>query len=498
MSTHGQSRITRSASRARSVDSDGATVATARGAASTRTGGRGSRRGVSPPLEEPAVPKITSKNNRAYGTQGLASPSDQLVAEAAHVSALSSIANAVTDAEANQEHGGPGKLAIVNEEDEEDLAGENEENQTVEFQEQRLSFFSLQYWAPRGERTIAAGYILDGEGRRRTVRVPYAPVTDPRVLKWSLILVMFSMFLLVPAYQALFNHVVPRYFPGFGGTSVQNGSQQQPSLIMPYEYDNLLSRIGSVEYHLKQSSQPFIPKPKQQINWFLPGYGAVIDPHLSSPIATTECHTTWNFWPWKASDSCVKKALSQPHISALMAWDDPGADRWCAPRSGGKLQLAVEISRDVAPTELVVEYGAKDATPEGGMGAAPREIELWIQVEDDDMRTTIGDVIARTHPQLLKESSPQHKTLSAEQTLGSDWVPIGRWTYNIYEHQNIQSFKVPISLHEYGVHTAKVAFRVNSNWGNVMFTCVNRLRLHGHDMTGIIEELEEDSRSVKA
>ena len=498
MSTNGQARITRSASRARSVDSDGVTVATTRGAASTRTGGRGSRRGHSPPLEEPAVPKITSKNNRAYGIQSLASPSNQLVAEAAHISALSSIANAVTDAETNQEHGGPDRLAIVNEEDEEDPAAGNEENQTLEFQEERLSFFSLQYWAPRGERTTAAGYIMDSEGRRRTVRVPYAPVTDPRVLKWSLIMVMSLMFLLVPAYQALFNHLVPRYSSGFRGTSVQNGSQHQPSHIMPYEYDNLLSRISSVEHHLKHSSRSFIPKPKQQINWFFPGYGAVVDPHLSSPIATTDCDTTWNFWLWKPFSSCVEKPLSQPHMSALMAWDDPGADRWCAPRSGGKLQLAVEISRPVAPTELVIEYGAKDASPEGGMGAAPREIELWIQVEDDDMRATIGDVIARTHPQFFEESSPQHKTLSAAQALGVDWVPIGRWTYNIYDQQNIQSFKVPISLHEYGIHTAKVAFRVNSNWGNVMFTCINRLRLHGHDATGITEELEEDSRKLKA
>ena len=178
MSTAGETRITRSASRARSVESDVATVATAR-AASTRTGGRASRRGPTPPVEEPAVPKITSKNNRAYGTQGLASPSDQLVAEAAHTSALDSIANAVTDAEINQEHGGPGGLSIVNEEEEEGPAGPNEENQTLEFQEQRLAFFSLQYWAPRSEQTTAAGYILDGEGRRRTVQVPYAPNHGP-------------------------------------------------------------------------------------------------------------------------------------------------------------------------------------------------------------------------------------------------------------------------------------------------------------------------------
>ena len=483
-------RVLRSGSRARSVESDAGTVASAR-AASARTGRGGSRRGPTPPVEEPAVPKLASKKNRAYGTQGLASPSDQLVADAAPVAAIDSIANAVTDAETTQEHAGPGGLSIVNEEEEEGPAGPGEGNQTLDFQEQRHSIFSWQYWAPRAGQTTTAGYVLDAQGRRRTVQVPYAPITDPRALKWSLILVMFSMFLLVPAYQALFTHVVPRYLPGFGGISVHNGSQHQ---VMPYGYDNLLSRIGNVEHHLKQSSQSFTPKPKQQVNWFLPGYGAVIDPHLSSPIATTECDTTSSFWPWKFFDSCENKPLSQGHMSALTAWDDPGADRWCAPRSGGKLQLAVELSRNVAPTEIIVEYGAKDATPEGGMGAAPREIELWIQIEDDDTRATIGNVISSMHPHLLRESSPQDKTLSPAQALGNDWVPVGRWAYNIYEHDNIQSFKVPISLHEFGVHTAKVAFRVNSNWGNVMFTCINRLRLHGRDTSGLIEVLEEDFR----
>ena len=481
-------RVTRAASRARSVESDAGTVATAR-ATSARTGGRGSRRGPTPPMEEPAAPKVASRKNRAYGTQGLTSPSDQLVADAAPT-ALNSIANAVTDAETIQPLGGPGGLSTVNEEVE-GPAGPIEENQPLEFHEQRLSFFSLQYWAPRGGQTTAAGYFLDAEGRRHTVRVPYAPIADPRALKWSLILVMFSMFLLVPAYQALLNHVVPRYLPGFGGVSVHNASQHQ---VTPYGYDNLPSGIVHLEHHLNQSSHSITPKPKQQVNWFLPGYGAVIDPHLSSPIATTECDTTNSFWLWNYFSPCVNKPLSQPHMSALTAWEDPGADRWCAPRSGGKLQLTIELSRNVAPTELIVEYGAMDATPAGGMGAAPKQIELWIQIEDDKMRAIIGDVISRMHSHLLKESSPQDKTLSPAQALGDDWVPIGRWAYNIYEHDNVQSFRVPISLHAYGIHTAKVAVRVNSNWGNVMFTCINRLRLHGRDVTGITEALDEDFR----
>lgn len=484
--TEETTRVTRAASRARSMESDAGTVATTRaGAASARTAGRGSRRGPTPPTEEPTAPTVIPKNNRAYGTQGLASPSDQLVADAAPTSALGSIANAVTDAETGQTLGGPGGLSTVNEEVE-GPAGQNEENQPLEFQDQRLSFFSLQYWAPRGEQTTIAGYVVDAEGRRHTVHVPYAPITDTRVLKWILVLVMFSMFLLVPAYQALLNHVVPRYLPGFGGVSVHNASQHQ---VTPFEYDNLLNRIGNDEHHLKQPSQSITPKPKQQVNWFLPGYGAVIDPHLSSPIATTKCDTTNSYWPWNYFNSCVNKPLSQPHMSALTAWEDPGADRWCAPESGGKLQLAVELSRNIVPLELIVEYAAMDATPTGGMGAAPKEIELWIQIEDYKMRANIWGVIARMHSHLLGESSPQDKTLSPAQELGLDWVPVGRWAYNIYSDDNIQSFRVPISLHAHGVHTAKVAVRVNSNWGDVMFTCINRFRLHGRDVTGIMEAL---------
>jgi len=53
-------------------------------------------------------------------------------------------------------------------------------------------------------------------------------------------------------------------------------------------------------------------------------------------------------------------------------------------------------------------------------------------------------------------------------------------------------FKIPILLAKYGFKANSIMVRVNSNWGNVGFTCINRLRFHWEDVLGIMEALEED------
>ena len=444
---------------------------------------RGSNRAASPAAVDLAVPTLIPAANRAYGTEGLEDPSEQLVQQASNRAVASQLMGAVTDAQTGRQD----RLPVVNEEVEGD--------QTITFQAPETpSRFSFTYWAPRGSQTTLAGYVVDGDGQRRALHLPYRPVLDARLLMLILLFVLGIVSLLVPGFLALLTRGSTR----LGLHSHHNSSHDEASPISSYDYASLLHRMGVVEHNMKHLPPSSVPQPRQQINWFFPGYGAVIDPHLSSPTASTECDVTWSFWPLSFFRSCVEKPFSQAHLSALMTWDDPGEDRWCAPRSGGKLQLTVEIERSVAPTELVVEYAAKDASPIGAMGAAPRDIELWIYVEDDLKRATIGNAITRMYPDFLQDSSPQKRKLAAAQALSAEWVPVGRWTYNIYDQQNVQSLQIPIPLLEYGGHTDRVAVRVNSNWGDVDYTCINRLRLHGYDTSGLIEVLEKDPRGSKA
>ena len=178
---------------------------------------------------------------------------------------------------------------------------------------------------------------------------------------------------------------------------------------------------------------------------------------------------------------------------ALQQWEDPGLDRWCAPRTPfGKLQITVQLDRAITPTELIVEHASKDVSPIGHMGTAPKEIEIWIQVKDDDVRMKAAVMIDSSYPELWRDTSRQGRELAIAQTLSFDYIPISRFVYNIHDKSETQAFQIMLPLSEYGVKTESVAVRVNSNWGDEDFTCLNRLSMHGVDASGIVRPLDDD------
>lgn len=380
--------------------------------------------------------------------------------------------------------------------------------QPVTIAPERPSIFSRLFWAPFGQRAPASHPAdIANQDPLHGLAQPNEDIIPPRPLFISgqsslasmlglLLTTMALLALLLFAFETCCGPIMnPLLFNPINHTSIiPTGTVQQLLHATSHDYDRLNRRIGLLEQQWKRLPLHVDPLPEDQINWFTIGWGASVDEFLSSPRAAF-CPDTWKPWPlnfvWK--ESCPEDVLSPPPIAALLPWDDAARDRWCAPRSPfGKLQLAVQFRRWLRPTALVVENVARDAAPVGYMKTAPREVELWIQVVDKKIRENIGAAINQLYPRLWADSSPQGRELSAAQTLGHDFVPVGRWTYNIYESQNIQTFKIPIPLEEYGVQTSKVAIRVNSNWGNTAFTCINRFRLHADDTTGIEEYLEED------
>lgn len=236
------------------------------------------------------------------------------------------------------------------------------------------------------------------------------------------------------------------------------------------------------------------PQISPRINWFEAGQGAIVDPYLSSPsfVAKDNFASAGYFAALFALQrhAPVPVPFSRAANEALTHWHDGGLDRWCAPPSRGKLQLTVITARSIAPRELIVEHIAKDATVNIGM--APREIELWVEIENPDVRFEVYRAILASDPSLLHPSSPQlDRELAAAQALPPDFMLVGRFLYDINTNQAIQNFNVPLDLDFLGVQSTRFAVRVNSNWGSYDATCINRLRLHGIDMSGEVELLEE-------
>lgn len=514
MSTAENLRVTRSASKARSTGAG----STGRASVGASSRARSRRVGAAAPLEEDDMPSVGNQVTRAYGTEGKSAQAQLLSAQIGMNQAINPIANAVANAQAPETPTATtsGRLPAVPE------GPEDREGTPPRIDRRSPSIGSHRSephpqishssrWGPRRN-------VFNAEGADRTPHNNIANSTqsdesifgEPQVddfplwLKvyhflytWSppavLVRDVLLVLLLLSGIMWFYELNRTRLFH-FGAESGISNDVNTSSPLVQF----LHNRVTKVEQHVQDlslgSKSVNAPAAKHQINWFNPGFNTAIDLYLSSPTVS-KCDPTWTpeGWPWSMfkSQSCPQISLSAPHFAALSPWFDPVDDSWCAPPSDGKLQLTVLLDRPVAPTELVVEHAAMDEMPVGFMGSSPREVELWIHVPNDDTRTSLLEAINHMDSSLLEDSSPQGKTLADREALPFDYVPVGRWQYDIWTNQAVQTFPLALPLAHYGVSTAKVAVRVNSNWGNTKFTCVSRLRLYGDDMSGVTEELDQ-------
>ena len=494
-------RVTRSASKARSTGA-GSTGATSV-AGSSRAGSR--RAGPAASLEEEDKPAVGNQVTRAYGTESGSAQAQLLSAQIGATQAVNPIANAVSRAQASDSPiANPfDRLPTLSEEPEGSEGGAqrflpgiwdpndrrprsiHSDVTPPPLAQPQRSFLSRLLWGPR-----RGGFNAEGSYPRQAYNFDepqiYRPNGPPSWVDnaMKMVLIFILLFSLLMAYEASRSSIF-RVSEDF-----ETGKRSNESYLIEF----LHRRVSKMEQNgqgvsLDSTSE----KDNHQINWFTPGFGAGIDLYLSSPTVS-ECDPSWtpDGWPWSMfkSQKCPQISMSAPHYEALSPWNDPVDDSWCAPPSEGKLQLTVVLPRNIAPTELVIEHAAMDEMPVGFMGSSPREVEMWIRIPNDDTRAAFRDALAMVDPTLLQDSSPQGKTIGA-QALPFDYLRIARWEYDIYTNRRQQSFQLPLNLKHHAVSTNTVAIRVNSNWGNVKFTCLSRLRLHGEDRSGITERLEK-------
>ncbi|MCJ1394549.1 hypothetical protein MMC18_007428 [Xylographa bjoerkii] len=243
--------------------------------------------------------------------------------------------------------------------------------------------------------------------------------------------------------------------------------------ITTNEYSDIMSRLTTMQKSYDslsaQKPQPIGP---DRVNYFSRGLGATIDPHLTSPTRKLTVRSR----SWFGLSSYELRTPDP--ITAILPWADIG-DCWCAPPSGGKAQLTVLLPRKIVPTHLVIEHIPQGATLD--IGSAPREVELWVQIEDPEARVRVIDA-ALTVPTLAEESLLSARTLpvyGAAAALDKTWIRIGRWEYDIFAANHVQSFAVPVELDHFQVAVDKVSVRVRKNWGMKDYTCLYRLKMHG-------------------
>ncbi|KAI9821742.1 MAG: hypothetical protein M1827_002323 [Pycnora praestabilis] len=209
----------------------------------------------------------------------------------------------------------------------------------------------------------------------------------------------------------------------------------------------------------------------RHVNFFSIGLGAVVDPSLSSP--TYHRRLSWTHWfAVNLLQLGPRRALGP--LGALNGWEDVG-DCWCTPSQDGKAQLTVLSPRTIFPTEITIEHMPNAATLD--IAAAPQEMELWAQIDDQDVRQQVDQAQAF----ILGPDAALNPDVPW--ALGKKYVRIAKWIYDIHGHNHIQTFQVDVNMKMLGAKTNKLAVRALTNWGTGGYTCLYRVRVFGteHD-----------------
>lgn len=263
------------------------------------------------------------------------------------------------------------------------------------------------------------------------------------------------------------------------------------------------TRVKTVEQQLEQvmKPEPEIPilKPEpRRVDWFSFGLGALPITNLCTPSFRIEPAPTPPKKTWFGSKPVavienpeeklkrlqMKKIPSPLNASqALLHWEEP-SPRYCV-RAAAKLQLAVFTPRSITPTELVIENYHKDEVLQ--IATAPRDVELWMSIQTLAQRNLLNDEISTNHFHIQTIRSRNPAWSSNATKLNADWIPIGRWRYNIYAEDNVQKF--PIELEMGDVSSQKFAVRVMNNWGDSDMICLVRARLYGIDRSKVRERV---------
>ncbi|KAM0810245.1 hypothetical protein AB5N19_10593 [Seiridium cardinale] len=220
-----------------------------------------------------------------------------------------------------------------------------------------------------------------------------------------------------------------------------------------------------IEAAAKAGSSAVLAQLTGQVNFFTTGSGALIDPHLTSR-------------KWKPPKPAIRSKQwydkdgyqPQPAIVALSPWEEEGECFCAGPsrqgRGVGTATLSIMISRNVVPQYLILEHILPGATLDPG--ARPRDIEIWANYEDVDLRTTVQAWSRARWPGTAEEKA-----------LHSGYAKIGEFTYEDHKvGDGSQVYKMNSNLVDMNAAASDYVVRALNNYG-ADHTCFYRIRLYG-------------------
>lgn len=279
-------------------------------------------------------------------------------------------------------------------------------------------------------------------------------------------------------------------------------SAQLPQGLSRTEVENLVAEMsrravaeaqlealakGSIKSHLNSELLT-------QKNYFSIIRGAIIDPHLTSDTydwriekdakkqgASSTSYFSLAYWKdWKGHPVFRRggKYTGIPFTPsiALEKWEEDG-ECWCAGHKEDThtADLSIFTAEVLIPQYLIVEHIDRESTfdPE----SMPKDIEFWIKGP--------GDSTQRSLAEWSKKKWAEPPTAAALRLMEKGFVKVGQFDFDSGAGKgDMQVFKLPNELMDFGVQTEQVLVRANSNHGASDHTCFYRLRLFGSKPAG--------------
>ncbi|KTW27154.1 uncharacterized protein T551_03148 [Pneumocystis jirovecii RU7] len=141
---------------------------------------------------------------------------------------------------------------------------------------------------------------------------------------------------------------------------------------------------------------------------------------------------------------------------------------WAFPGSIG--QISIRLSETIFLTDVTIEH--VDSKIAHDVSTAPRDIELWVQVDDLHMRE-----------KMIQQSLSSIKQSENIIPPSKFYVLAATMTYNVFSTYPIQTFPIPVGIRQLNIPIENVIFRIINNWGNNKFTCLYRVRVHGTSLS---------------
>lgn len=218
-----------------------------------------------------------------------------------------------------------------------------------------------------------------------------------------------------------------------------------------------------------------------ETNYFSIGLGAFTNPYLTSPTRMPNTDT-WGRKVFSIFFGGWGTRAPHPPSTALTSWEE-ATDCWCAAPSNKhvKAQLAVYLKHKIYPESFTIEH--IPATGTRDIAAAPRNIELWVQVANATEAARITEAIRDTVFYRYEDACAGGPPPSRQR----NWVCLAADTYDIHSPNFVQPNTIHPDTRALDIATDHVVVRVTDNWGSTHHTCLYRVRLAGTEVGTPVE-----------